>query len=222
MKRQTLKPIIALLRKRHGAPVPAVAVGPWQHILWENVAYLADDEARAAAFGELRKSTAFDPARIIDADDTVLLAATSHGIMAGSRVEKLRVCAQIALDEFKGDVDSVLKLPPKKAMAALRKFPGIGVPGAEKILMIEHAMPMLALDSNGLRVLLRLGFGAQQKDYSASYRSVREALGGEVPSGFDALIEAHHLLRIHGRRICTNSSPDCASCPLAKTCPSAT
>jgi endonuclease-3 len=107
-------------------------------------------------------------------------------------------------------------------MTALRKFPGIGVPGAEKILMLERAMPVLALDSNGLRVLLRLGFGAGQKDYSASYRSVREALGGEAPAGFDALIEAHHLLRIHGRSVCTNSKPDCASCPLAKTCPSAT
>ena len=34
-----------------------------------------------------------------------------------------------------------------------------GEPGAEKVLLFSGSAPVLALDSNALRVLLRLGFG---------------------------------------------------------------
>jgi hypothetical protein len=53
-----------------------------------------------------------------------------------------------------------------EARRALQKFPGIGAPGADKILLFTktHALP--ALDSNGLRVLVRLGLAKEAKSYS--------------------------------------------------------
>jgi endonuclease-3 len=222
MATASLTSVLAALRKREEPVASPPASGPWQRVLWENVAYLAEDEGRTEAFEALRRATDFDPIRILDADEAMLMASTSHGIMAGQRAEKLRQCAQLAVDKFEGNVDAVLNLPPAKALAALKKFPGIGTPGAEKILMFEHRLPLLALDSNGLRVLLRLGFGKEHKDYAGSYRSVRDSLGGQMPKGFDQLIEAHGLLRRHGKQTCTNKDPDCPSCPLSRMCPSAT
>jgi endonuclease-3 len=63
---------------------------------------------------------------------------------------------------------SVLKLPLPKAKKALQKFPGIGEPGAEKILLFTRTHPLMALESNGLRVLVRLGFGAEHKNYATT------------------------------------------------------
>lgn len=215
----TLDSALNALRKRYGeAALPPVR-GPWQWVLWENVVYLADDARRAAAFEVLRQNTEFEPDAILDADDDALLIATSTGILAKQQAGKLRECAQIALDDFHGNVDIVLDWPPIKAIRALRQFPGIGTPGAEKILMFEGAFKQLALDSNGLRVLLRLGFGEEQKAYAATYKSVREALGTQAPTQSAELAQAHMLLRQLGLQVCTRNNPNCAACPLKALCP---
>jgi endonuclease-3 len=94
----------------------------------------------------------------------------------------------------------------------------IGEPGAEKILLFAHAHPLLAPDSNGLRVLLRLGYGKEGRNYPQSYRSVREATLPELRQDCDWLISLHELLRLHGRMLCRRSSPRCGECPLAQIC----
>src|ERR1039458_5911517 len=62
------------------------------------------------------------------------------------------------------------------------QFPMIGEPGAEKILMFSGVLGVLALESNGLRALVRLGFGEDRKSYSATYKSVREVTLEELPA----------------------------------------
>jgi endonuclease III len=106
-------------------------------------------------------------------------------------------------------------------MKALRLFPGIGEPAAEKILLFTRAQPVLALDSNGLRALRRLGYGEEKKNYAATYASVRDAFAPSLPGRYDTLIEAHQLLRRLGRELCKVSAPRCGSCPLAGVCPHA-
>ncbi|HZQ91824.1 MAG TPA: hypothetical protein VFA60_08545 [Terriglobales bacterium] len=80
-------------------------------------------------------------------------------------------------------------------------------------------LPVLALDSNGLRVLLRLGFGQKTRNYAASYRSAQAAAMKELPATCAQLMRAHHLLRRHGQEICRRSRPDCEHCPVARLCP---
>jgi endonuclease III len=126
--------------------------------------------------------------------------------------------AQIALQEFDGDLDKVVKQPIAQAKKSLKKFPGIGDPGAEKILLFSKTQPVLALDSNGLRVLLRLGYGEERKSYAATYRSAQEAIASELKRDFDWLIASHQLLRRHGQELCKTAEPLCASCPLKSSC----
>jgi endonuclease III len=187
-------------------------------ILWENVAYLADDERRQQAFETLKKRVGTGSQKVLSASEDVLLEATGHGILPEQFAEKLRKCAKIALEEFDGDLRGVLKWPVPKAKKAFQKFPGIGEPGAEKILLFTRTYAILALDSNGLRVLLRLGFAEEQKSYSASYRLVQKAVEGQLDNDYSKLIQAHLVLRRHGQELCRRSRPECGKCPLAPDC----
>ena len=71
--------VIAILRKFYGAPEPPPVTDPFEQILWENVAYLADDEKRAKAFSALRETVGTSPENILQAKPEKLLAVTRIG-----------------------------------------------------------------------------------------------------------------------------------------------
>jgi endonuclease-3 len=129
-KPPSLRSVLGKLAKHYGPPEAPPPSGPFELILWENVAYLADDERRAAAFTLLKKRVGTTPGKILDASTAALRAVAAHGILPERFAGKLREVAQIALDEFDGDLESIVKGPVPKAKRALRKFPGIGEPGA--------------------------------------------------------------------------------------------
>jgi A/G-specific adenine glycosylase len=159
------------------------------------------------------------PEQILAAPRSVLgHIARLGGIHPELRAGRLQDIARIALEEFDGDVAAALRQPFATARKQLTKFPAIGPPGAEKILLLTRSHPVLALESNGLRVLLRLGYGEEKKDYAATYRSVQSAAASAAGVDFDQLIRAHLLLRQHGQELCKNNGPRCDECPLAESC----
>jgi endonuclease-3 len=212
--------IVKKLEKFYGRPRPPTITDPVEIILWENIAYLADDEKRAAAFAALKKKVGTRPEKILQASQKQLEEITRlGGIVPELRAQRLRQIAELVHIIFKDDLDAELKKPLAQAKKSLKRFPTIGEPGAEKILMLTRHYPVLALESNGLRVLLRLGFADEKKSYSASYRGVQQALTRQLPSGYDALISAHQLLRQHGQELCKRTRPLCeAGCPLTAEC----
>lgn len=218
MSRLLLLHVIVKLQSHYGSPPLPKPTTAWDLILWENVAYLADDARRRRAFDTLMKKVGLEPQQILAASDEALLEVTRHGILPKQFIKKLRDCAKIMLAEFAGDLRPALKLAMPKAKTALRKFHGIGEPGAEKILLFTRTYPMLALDSNGLRVLVRLGFGEEKKSYAAMYRSAKEEIAAELPDDSAWLIQAHQLLRRHGQELCRRLEPLCEQCPLADDC----
>jgi endonuclease III len=213
-----LDQVVEQLHNHYGPQKMPRLSGPWEMVLWENVAYLADDDRRWEAFQTLKKRISTEPGQILSASDEALLEVTRHGIVADQFAEKLRKCARIALEEFDGDLRPLLELPVAKAKKALQKFPGIGEPGAEKILLLCKTHPFLALDSNGLRVLVRLGFGEETKNYSVTYRTVQKAALEGLDKDCSWLIQAHLLLRHHGQELCKRTRPQCNKCPLASDC----
>jgi len=187
-------------------------------ILWENVAYLANDKKRAEAFAELKATIGLMPKDIRRAKDGVLLAIAGKGIVPQNTVQKLRQAAEIARDSFDDDLLPILDKPLAEARKDLRKFPAIGEPSAEKILLFNRRYPILALESNGLRVLVRLGYAPEHRNYSTMYKAAQKALSSRLPSNCDVLIRAHQLLRRHGQELCKRTTPLCASCPLRPNC----
>lgn len=210
--------VVDILAQRYGEPPPPQVTDPFAMIVWENIAYLANDARRAEAFEELRREVGLRPRDILKASDKALLSVTSRGIVPANSVQKLRAAAAIAEEAFAGDLNPVLKKPASAAKKDLKKFPSIGEPAAEKILLFNHKLPVLALESNGLRVLVRLGFSAAKKSYSATYKGMQRALAPQLPSGCAALVRAHQLLRQHGQELCKRTGPICGLCPLRPNC----
>jgi endonuclease III len=215
----TLPQIVDRLRKHYGKPKPPVTEDPFAPILLENVAYLVSDERRTEAFTLLRQTVGTKPYQILAASNHALLdVAKLGGMLPEKHAARLREMALIAMNEFGGDLCHVLKQPLPKAKKSLQKFPSIGEPSAEKILLFTRSYPVLGLESNGLRVLLRLGFGEEKKNYSASYKSVQETIKDQLGDDYDWLISAHILLRTHGKELCKTSRPLCEDCPVRKSC----
>ncbi len=214
-----LQKIVSQLEAHYGPPEEPITTDPFELVLLENVAYLVSDERREAAFAMLRRSAGTRPHELLAASNDDISKATKLGGMhPEQRVSRLREIALIAMNEFGGDLKQALKSPVLKAKQALRKFPGIGEPSAEKILLFTRSYPVLGLDSNGLRVLLRLGFGEEKKNYTATYRAVQEAIASQLKQDYDWLIGAHILLRQHGKELCKTNAPLCEKCPVRKSC----
>jgi endonuclease III len=215
-----LTELFSALRKYYGPPKLPAARGPFELVLWENACYLLPDERRAEVFEGLRSKVGLTAKAIAGADSSILLELAKRGGMRPeTRVFRWREIARITLGQFDGNLDQILQSPYKEAARALKQFPTIGDPGAQKILLMCGIAEGLPLESNGLRVLTRVGYGRVQKQYGATYRSVQETIAPELlASKPEALLVAHVLLREHGKTLCKTSQPSCESCPVAGKC----
>jgi endonuclease III len=210
------------LEKLYGAPQVPAPHGALEWILWENAAYLVPEAQRLACFRGLKKRAGSSGAGILRAPREALLDLAEQGGMHPElRVEKWLEIATTVQDEFGGDLEAVLGLPLPKARSALKKFPGIGEPGAEKVLLFTGTHPLFALESNGLRTLVRLGYAPESKSYSTTYKAMRAALAPLEKRGAKWLQRAYLLLQHHGQELCKRSAPLCDRCPLSAACPSA-
>jgi len=84
--------------------------------------------------------------------------------------------------------------------------------------MFCGACPGQPLESNGLRVRTRVGFGPVQRNYGATYRSVQEALHHQVPRGSAGLVRAHLRSVSNGKELCRNNAPLCQACQGSHLC----
>jgi endonuclease-3 len=210
--------VLDVLETHYGAPrAPRGVRSAFEWILWEKVGYLVDDEQRAAAFRELASSIGTTPGAILAASKASL-TAVACGMHPSRSADELKLAAEIAEREHSGALDAFLDDEPARALAALKKYPGIGEPGAEKILLFTGRAAVPALESNGVRALLRLGFAREAKSYAASYKNLRAAILPECKLDCAWLARMHRLLRLHGQTLCKNSRPSCDACPLEDDC----
>lgn len=213
-----LREAVGLLRRHYGRPAPLPTADPFELVLLENVAYLASPAARHQAFAELESTIGTKPAAILAAAPEALLRVTARGILKGTFAAKLRECAEIALDKCEGDLSAAIRVAPAKARRTLRLFPGIGEPGADKVLLFSGLAAELAPESNGLRVLVRLGLVEEKSSYARTYAASRQLKWNGRAAKAPALQEAHLLLRLHGQTLCRNRLPLCGGCPLESRC----
>jgi endonuclease III len=94
----------------------------------------------------------------------------------------------------------------------------IGGPGADKIMLFAGLASEPSLDSNGLRVLARLGLIEDRGNYGALYKDGVALLKRNGPADRDGLIAAFEILRQHGRALCKRAAPRCLACPLDAVC----
>jgi endonuclease-3 len=203
-----------------GAPAAAPMTDPLRLILWDNIGALIDDALRRELFDAFEAATGCMPARIATADDAVLYGIARRGGMRPEvRMERWREIARITLAEAGGDLMGALRsLPVAKARALLKRFPVIGDPGADKILLFTGLDARPSIESNGLRVLVRLGLVAQASSYGATYKAAVGLLARAGDGDRDWLIGAYAVLRQHGKTLCRRSAPSCLACPADSIC----
>lgn len=170
-------------------------------------------------YEKLRKRVGITPLQLLSANiRSIEGAIVAGGMRPADRAAKLVRCAEIALQFAEGDLSSALAQADDRARKRLlERFPGIGDPGVDKVLLISGYSNKPALESNGLRVLERLGVIGASASYATSYRAGVTYLREQA---VDAR-EAFGLLREHGRVLCKRTSPHCPECRLRSICPSA-
>lgn len=213
----TFRESIKLLGKCYGVPKGPPTADPFELILWENVAYLAAPARRREAFEDLKRTIGTSPTAILKAKPAAIERVTSRGILKATSAAKLCESAFIAVNEYGGDLDTVVRGSLDEAKRALQSFPGIGEPGADKILLFTGRHAVLAPESNGLRVLVRLGLVQQDKSYARMYAASRR-VASALPATPRVMQEAHLLLQEHGQTLCKRNNPSCDVCPLAFGC----
>ena len=214
--------LVRRLEKLHGVQKGPPASDPYRLMLWEYVAYLADDEKRLAAYQLLSRAVGTEPEKVLAAPLKTLLEVTRSGgaIAADIRAKRIQDLAARVVHDWDGDLSPVLRLPFEQARRELAKFPSIGEAGAERILMLCGAYPVLGLESNALRVLVRLGYGAESEQWNKMYKGAQTAADPHVTKSVQARRRAFLQLRVHGQRICRRTKPLCHECPLQPDCPS--
>src|SRR5437867_104108 len=127
----TLPRMIRALARHYGPPRSLAPEDPFQLLLWEYVAYLADDPQRASAFARLKASVGLRPAEVAAAPLPVLAAVARQGgsIAVALRASRMRDVAVTVRDRWGGSLRGVLRLPYPEARRALKAFPSIGPPG---------------------------------------------------------------------------------------------
>ncbi len=208
---------IARLAGLYGEPAPPVTCDPFEMATLESVAYLVSDERRLAVFERLRHEVGLQPERLLAVPIPALARIIADGgMLAEHRAEKVQEAARIAQEIGTAELRRMARAGEGRKQ--LRRFPGIGEPGADKILLFARGAPSLAPDSNALRVLVRLGYGEESGNYSREYRSAAAAVAPLPPDDYPWLIQAHQLLRRHGLEICKRGEPRCGLCPLTRDC----
>ena len=215
---RTLKAIVHRLAAHYGEPPRPAPRSALEFILYENVAYLVTESRRAAAFARLKREVGTTARAIAKAPLAKLRTiVAAPGRLLTMKVQRLREIAALVMNEFDGDLDAACDGPPAEALRALQQFPAIGVPGAERVLLLTGRLPILAVDSNGLRVLTRIGYAHKLQSYARTYRAVRAAIAPEIGTDTTFVQRAHLLLQTHGRERC-RSTPRCDGCPVRDLC----
>jgi endonuclease-3 len=228
--RSRLADILDTLEEQYGEQKPHGPSNPYEMILFVNCGYPATDASCTKGYDPLKAEVGTKPEQILKAPSAKLAKLTQPGGMFPElRAERLKLIARIAIENFGGDLNWVLeklmkdeKIPAEKRLrrvkGALKEFPVIGEPGADKILLFSGMMPIAAVPSACTGVPQRILFGEEDKNYGRGYRAAKEALAEEVPEKFEARQRAYLLLKKHGQEICKRTNPKCEICPISRMC----
>lgn len=228
--RTKLATILERLEKHYGKQEAVGPSDPYEMILFANCGYPATDVSCTKGYEPLKAEAGTKPEQILKTPTAKLAKLTKDGGMLPElRAERLKLIARITNENFGGDLKWALaklikdeSLPPEKRLrrvkAALKEYPVIGEPGADKILLFSGMMPIAAVPSAQTGVPQRILFGAEDKNYGRGYRAAQEALSAELPETFAARQRAYSLLKKHGQEICKRTKPKCEECAISGMC----
>lgn len=105
------------------------------------------------------------------------------------------------------------------SMEALTALPGVGRKTANVVLGNAFGVPSFPVDTHVIRVTGRLHWRDDWMSESPDPEKIEREITACFPP--EEWTDLSHRLITFGRNVCTARTPDCAHCPLRKSCPSA-
>jgi endonuclease III len=225
-----LAEVLERLQEHYGMQEFVGPTDPYEMILFANCGYPATDASSTEGYEAVKDHAGTKLEQILAAPKAKLAKLMRFGgIVPELRAERLKTIVRIVKGEFGGDlrkaVEALLKYAEdspgkgiRDAKNALKKFPVIGEPGADKILLFAKMAPVAAVPSAFVAVPQRILLGEENKSYSAGYRAAQELMNAELPATFEARQRTYLLLKRHGQEICRRTKPKCDICPVNGFC----
>jgi endonuclease III len=211
--------ILDSLESNYGALDPAAPTDPYEFLIWWHCGYPASEERCSKGWASLTREIGIAPKQLSNASTAKLVRALKAGGMVPDlRATRLKEIAARVQEEYGGDLRSALsRLSAPQARKALKAFPGIGKPGADRILLFSRLSPVAAVPSACPYVLVRVLQGPEGQKYVAIYAAAQQMLN-TLPATFDERIRGYLLVARHGHELCKRSNPWCDRCPLRARC----
>jgi endonuclease III len=212
-----LNALVLALQKFYG-PLPLPPRDPFTLFVWEVLSPHSTPQKRDATLAALKRIPALTPDSMWRAPQKKLQDAVG---LAGPYAENRLRALRTGVDLFRRSpsLSATVRGPLPTARRALKGLPQMGEGGAHRMLLFAANHPILPVDARVARTATRLGFGAAQKDFAKTARSVREALAPELGGSLDAYRRTFLYLSHHGGATCTEADPHCGVCPLLDVCP---
>ena len=219
MARPRITQVLDTLGSFYGTLHPTAPTDPYEFLIWWHCGYPPGEERCAKGWQALSDQIGIAPERLISSTPAKLAAALAEGgIVPPLRAARIKDIATCIVEDHAGDLRSSLAhLPATKARKLLKTFPGIGNPGADRILLFARIEPVAAVPSACPHVLVRVAQGPEGDKYAATYAAAQQ-MQNALPAEFDARIRGYLLLSRHGRELCKRTNPACERCPLRRVC----
>ncbi len=162
----------------------------------------ATDRSVNKATAKLFKK-ANSPQKILNLGDAGLKEMIKTIGLFNNKATHIISTCKILIDKFDSTVPEDRK--------ALESLPGVGRKTANVILNTAFGQPTIAVDTHVFRVSNRTGIAPGKNVLEVEKRLLRL-----VPS--EHLMDAHHLLILHGRYTCVARKPRCGSCVIEDLC----
>jgi endonuclease III len=215
----TITRILDTLESLYGALAVFAPSDPYEFLVWWHSGYPASEARCEKGWQSLKHRVGIAPQQLMAASTAKLTDALKAGGMVPEvRAARLKDIAARVQAEYSGDLRTALtQLSVPQARKALKTFPGIGNPGADRILLFARLVPIAAVPSACPHVLVRLAHGPEGDKYPALYAAAQRMLD-ELPASFEARIRGYLLINRHGGELCKRTHPACARCPLHSVC----
>ena len=204
----------------YGEQQPNWPTDPYLFLVWWHCGYPPSEAACQKGWDSLTSQIGVDPDRLLAASPARLALALKPGGMAPElRAMRLKEISGRIQKDFGGDLPTALKgLSIAQVRATLKRFPSIGDPGVDRILLFGGTSPVAAVPSNCPHVLVRIEVGQERQNYGQTYREAQRILAAALPGKFDARTRAYLLLKCHGQQLCKRTNPQCSACPVSASC----
>lgn len=120
-----------------------------------------------------------------------------------SKAKNVIATCQMLVDDYAGQV------PDKRE--DLERLPGVGRKTANVMLNTAFGQPTIAVDTHLFRLGNRTKLAPGKTPLEVEIKLMKA-----VPREY--LMDAHHLLILHGRYICVARKPKCGVCVIADLC----